>query len=151
MLLSFAPAVIAALLLLLLPGIIWAGWRDPAPEGETRLAVGRGVGLAFQFHICALLSWGPGITQSAVLLATASGIAVAVVLVRCTRLRRHPLPAGISRRHSLQLVGLLGVVALPRLAPLILEQGPSGWDPSFHSFLASTTLASHRPCPRGPL
>src|SRR5260221_3017491 len=143
MLLSFAPAVIAALLLLLLPGIIWAWWRYPAPERSTRLAVGFAVGFAFQVHTCALLAWGPGITQSTVLLATSFGITVAAVLVCCTRLRR-PLPAGMSRRHSRQLVGLLGVVALPRLAPLILEQIPSGWDPSFHSLLASTTLASHR-------
>src|SRR5258708_3627054 len=139
MLLSFAPAVIAALLLLLLPGIIWAWWRYPAPEGSTRLAVGLAVGLAFQFHICALLSWGPGITQSAVLLATAFGIAVAVVLVRCTRLRRHPLPAGISRRHSLQLVGLLGVVALPRLAPLPLQHRPCARDPSLHPSAPATS------------
>src|SRR5260370_16933553 len=125
MLLSFAPAVIAALLLLLLPGIIWAWWRYPAPEGSTRLAVGVAVGFAFQFHTCALLAWGPGITQSAVLLTTAFGIAVAVVLVRCTRLRRHPLPAGIPRRHTPHPLVLLAVFPHPLLPPPTPQLRPS--------------------------
>lgn len=142
MMIVSAPIVIGAMLLLLLPGVLWAWWRYPSPQPAVRIAVGLALSFAFQMHVSALLAWGPRITRASVLVATAVGIVLAGLLIwRMTPRARH-LPSETARRHGIQLVVLLVIIALPRLAPLIFQSIPQGWDPSFHSLLASTTLTS---------
>src|SRR6516165_10476508 len=86
MLLLYAPAVVAALVVVLSPGLLWAWWRYPAPEPVTRVCVGVCVGFAYQIHSAALLAaslaWGgPGITTASVAITTAVGVLLALLLV----------------------------------------------------------------------
>lgn len=142
MLLWSLPAVVAVMLALLAPGLIWA-WRCyPSPDGGVRLAVGFALGLAFQIHICALLAAGPGITALSVAAATGAALVVAAILAWKLPARRHK--EGQGRRRAIELAALVAAVAVPRLAPLAMQQMPQGWDPSFHSLLASVVLASHQ-------
>lgn len=144
MLLASAPGVIAITLLLVAPGLIWAWWCYPAPDAVTRLAVGLGIGVAFQMHISALLAAGPGITGVSVAAATVCGGALATVLA--WRSRRPRIPR-LSRRTvalSAQIAGVVAATTTLRLVPLAFQEIPRGWDPSFHSLLASTTVATGR-------
>ncbi|MFI5273939.1 MAG: hypothetical protein ACHQ4H_12975 [Ktedonobacterales bacterium] len=143
MLVSYAPGALAAMLLLLAPGLLWAWWCYPSPQPAARIAIGLAVGFAFQVHVCALLAWGPGITESSVLVATGGGFVLAGILIWRTRIRGS-MRGAVRLVPSLQLIGLIALVAVPRLAPLFVQTIPSGWDPSFHSLLASTTLTSHQ-------
>src|SRR5690242_2198137 len=58
MLLS-APGVALAAILLTAPGVLWALYCYPSGSYATRVAVGLALGLAFQWHVCALLAVGP--------------------------------------------------------------------------------------------
>jgi hypothetical protein len=145
MLLSAVPAVAIASLFLMLPGAVWAWWRYPATDGVTRVSVGLALGLALQTHVVALLAAGPGITATSVVVVTLVALALAAALVWRTR------PPRVARRKggatpasALPLVALLAVIAAVRLAPLAFQQVPMGWDPSFHSLLASMTVTTGR-------
>lgn len=144
MLLSATLPVFLASAALIIPGIIWAWWCYPASDGATRLAVGIAVGFAFQIQICALLAIGPRITTTSVITATLVGSGLAVLLVWLTRHHGLRLRTSIFNRQSAGLAALLILVVLPRLLPLAVLAIPPGWDTSFHSLLASTTVKSGR-------
>ncbi len=137
-----APGVATAALALTAPGILWAVWWYPSGSLATRVTVGLALGLAFQWHVCALLAAGPGITAPSVALATIGGMLLAGALswrkrrsFRITRLAR-------DRRHTALLLAILGVSAAIAALPLAAHAIPQGWDPSFHVLLASTTVAT---------
>lgn len=136
------PGTAAAFLLLTAPGLIWSWWRHPAANAGTRITVGMGLGLALQLLLAAPLAATVGITRASVAgLTVALGVlAIAVALVR-RPLRRHTRdPKGLP--HLLQLALALAVIAAWQLFPLSRHTIPQGWDPSFHSLLASTTVAT---------
>jgi hypothetical protein len=139
MLVLAVPGTALALLLLVLPGLIWAWWCYPATDGTSRLSVGFAVGLALQMFLLILLGSGPGITRASITLSTLALTLVAVLLAWCTHLPRH------ARTHQRGLYALplaLGALLVPRVIPLFIDSVPQGWDPSFHSLLASTTVAT---------
>lgn len=143
MLILSVPACLIAALILLAPGILWSWTCWPAESWVERLAVGLALGFAFQMHLAALLAAGPGITAVSVLLVTLAGLLLAGLLawrMRAPSRRKSDL----DRRGSLALVGLLVVVTIIPMLPLAVHQVPQGWDPSFHSLLASTTVDTGR-------
>lgn len=142
--LTSAPIVIMTVLLLTAPGLIWAWYCYPAPDRATRLSVGLALGLALPIQLAALLAWGPGITPASVLITAIVSIIAASALAWRMRVPHHHLSAPAASRHTLQLGAVLAIIAIPRLLPLVVQSIPQGWDPSFHSLLASTTLTSHR-------
>ncbi len=143
MLLS-APGVALTAIFLTAPGVLWAVYCYPSGSYAMRVAVGLALGLAFQWHICALLAAGPGITRISVILATSGGLLIAGTLAwrrrHTFRLRRLPWQS----RHAWLLLTILGVSAGISAIPLAVHAIPQGWDPSFHALLASTTVATGR-------
>jgi hypothetical protein len=143
MLLS-APGVALAAILLTAPGVLWAISYYPSGSYATRVAVGLALGLAFQWHVCALLAAGPGITRLTVTLATSVGLLIAGALAwrkrHTFRLRQAPWKS----RHAWLLLAILGVSTGISAIPLAVHSIPQGWDPSFHTLLASTTVATGR-------
>lgn len=146
MLLTSIPGALGVALLLVTPGLVWA-WRCyPSADPVTRLAVGFAIGIALQMHLAAVLSAGPGITAASEALATGAALVVAALLAwrmpypRAPRLKL----SGGAWRQGAQLAGVLAIMEGVRLIPLALQQVPRGWDPSFHSLLASTTVATGR-------
>jgi hypothetical protein len=144
MLLS-APGVAVAAILLTMPGIVWAIFCYPSGSYAVRVVAGLALGLAFQWHVCALLAAGPGITRLSVAVATSVGLLLAGALAwprrhtfRLRRLSWQP------RRVWLLLLAILGISAGISAIPLALHSIPQGWDPSFHALLASTTVATGR-------
>jgi hypothetical protein len=144
MLLSTLPAVAIACAFLLAPGVVWAWLRYPAADGVTRVSVGLALGLAYQMHIVALLAVGPGITMQSILVATLLALVAVALLVWRTRPPRLIRRKGAAPSSALPLAGLILLIAAVRLAPLAAQQVPMGWDSSFHSLLASVTVASGR-------
>lgn len=144
MLLASAPGVMVVALLLLAPGLIWAWWCYPAPDAATRLTVGLGIGLAFQMHISALLAAGPGITTVSVAAATAAGGALAALFAWRSGRPRIPRLSRGTGALTAQIVGIVAATTALRLVPLAFQEIPRGWDPSFHSLLASTTVRTGR-------
>ncbi|HEV8194309.1 MAG TPA: hypothetical protein VGP82_22900, partial [Ktedonobacterales bacterium] len=138
MLILSVPSGVAATLFLLAPGILWS-WRCwPAESWVERLAVGLALGFAFQMHVAMLLATGPGITTLSVLVATLFALLLAGLLGWRMPARRHG--TAHDRRGTLALIGLFAVITgIPMLA-LVVHSVPQGWDPSFHSLLASTTV-----------
>lgn len=141
MLLS-APGVSLAALVLTAPGILWAVLCYPSGSYASRISVGVALGLTFQWHVCALLAAGPGITRLSVAAATGAGLLIASLLAwrrrwtfRLTRIVRHP-------RHTYLLLLILALATAISAAPLAIHSIPQGWDPSFHVLLASTTIAT---------
>ena len=141
MLLS-VPGVILAAIFLTAPGVLWAVFCYPSGSYATRVVVGLALGLAFQWHVCAMLAAGPGITRGSVALATGAGLLVAGLFAwpkrrafRIGRLVRHA-------RHTYLLLAILGAATVIAAAPLAIHTIPQGWDPSFHVLLASTTIAT---------
>jgi hypothetical protein len=141
MLLS-VPGVTLAAILLTAPGVLWAVLCYPSGSYVTRIVVGLALGLVFQWHMCALLAAGPGITRTSVALATGTGLLIAGLFAwrkRCAfrigRLLSHP-------RHTYLLLTVLAVATAIAAAPLAAHTLPQGWDPSFHVLLASTTIAT---------
>jgi len=146
MLLDNVPTVLAASAVLVAPGVVWA-WRCyPSASRLTRLAVGVALGLAFQMHVCALLALGPRITQASVWGATLAALALAALLA--WRFPARFPAAGGARRRALWQGAQVGVVVGAMTAiwtiPLAYHQIPEGWDPSFHSLLASVTVQTGR-------
>ncbi len=143
MLISAVPGTALALLAMALPGLVWAWWCYPAPDGATRLSVGLALGLALQMFLLILLGTGPGITRASVAISTLVLTLVAVALAG----RSHRWRQSRSRqwkRYAVPLTLVLGALLLPRLIPLFIDTVPQGWDPSFHALLASTTVATGR-------
>lgn len=142
MLILSVPAGIAALVFLLAPGILWS-WRCwPAESWVERLAVGLALGLAFQMHVAALLAAGPGISTLSVLVTTLAALVLAGLLAwRMSARRQEATPA---RRGTRTLISLLAVITVISMLPLVVHSVPQGWDPSFHSLLASTTVDTGR-------
>lgn len=140
--LTAVPGTMAAFLLLTAPGLIWAWWRHPAANATTRITVGLGLGVALQLLLAAPLAAITGITRAGIAGLTLAlvVIAVAIVLVRRPRRRHARDPKGLL--HLLQLALALAVIAAWQLFPLAQHAIPQGWDPSFHSLLASTTVAT---------
>src|SRR5579875_56718 len=147
MLLNYAPAVLLALGFLVAPGVIWA-WRCyPSPSGVMRLTVGLALGVVYQIHVSALLALGPGITTMSVLVETLAGLALAALLAWRWPRRRAPNPPVWRKRglaQAAQLGGVLIVMSAIWSLPLAFHQLPQGWDPSFHTLLASNTVATGR-------
>jgi|GEM_PF-1669731 hypothetical protein len=141
MLLLALPGATLALVLLTLPGLIWAWWCYPAPDGATRLSVGLALGIALQLFALSLLGLGPGITRASILATTGALTLIAVLLAWRTH-RPHHARAGQWRWSALQLALVLVALLIPRLIPLAQGTVPQGFDPSFHSLLASTTVAT---------
>lgn len=143
MLLS-APGVALAAILLTAPGVLWALYCYPSGSYATRVAVGLALGLAFQWHVCALLAVGPGITRLTVTIATSVGLLIAGALAwrkrHTFRLRQAPWQS----RHAWLLLAILGVSTGISAIPLAVHSIPQGWDPSFHTLLASTTVVTGR-------
>jgi hypothetical protein len=141
MLLS-APGVTLAAIMLTAPGVLWALFRYPSGSPVTRIVVGVALGLAFQWHLCALLAAGPGITPLSIALATCGGLLIAGALV--WRGRRTVRVGRIAwwPQHSWLLLAILGVATAISAIPLAVHTIPQGWDPSFHVLLASTTIAT---------
>lgn len=141
MLILAVPAGTIAVLFLLAPGILWAWLCWPGESLIERLTVGLALGAAFQMQIAALLAAGPGITAVSVAVATCGGLLLAAALA--WRMRR-PLPraGGMGWKGALAVIGCLALIAGFQMAPLVVHQVPEGWDPSFHSLLASTTVAT---------
>lgn len=148
MLLTAVPAVAWAVLLLVSPGVVWAWWGYPSPRRAVRLCVGVALGLAYQMHICALLALGPGITRASVVVETIIALALAAVFAWRTRIPRIP---SLSSEHESErvtrgwtygalMIAMLAAITALRLLPLAHQQVPQGWDPSFHSLLASVTV-----------
>jgi hypothetical protein len=137
------PAGVAAALFLAAPGVLWSWLCWPTASRVERLAVGLALSFAFQMHVAALLAVGPGITTVSVLLATLAGLLLAALLAWRMRLPRSP-ESGEDRRGTLALVAALAVITAFQMAPLVVHQIPQGWDPSFHSLLASTTVDTGR-------
>jgi hypothetical protein len=73
-------AVLGTTLALVLPGLIWAWWSYPAPDGATRLSVGLALGLALEMFLLIVLGSGPGITRASVVLSSLVLILAAVLL-----------------------------------------------------------------------
>jgi hypothetical protein len=143
MLVLVVPGTACALLVLALPGLVWAWWCYPAPDGATRLSIGLALGLALQMFLLILLGLGPGITRASVALLTLVLTFVAVLLAWCTHLPRHGRLRQ-WRRYAVQIALALGALLVPRVIPLFIDTVPQGWDSSFHSLLASTTVATGR-------
>ncbi|MGO8946954.1 MAG: hypothetical protein ACLQUY_04680 [Ktedonobacterales bacterium] len=143
MLVLAVPGTALALLVLTLPGLVWAWWCYPAPDGATRLSVGLALGLALQMFLLSLLGLGPGITRASVAISTLTLTLAAVLLAwRTHRPRNGRLQHW--RRYTVQLALVLGAMLVPRVIPLFIDTVPQGWDSSFHSLLASTTVATGR-------
>ncbi|HUY75346.1 MAG TPA: hypothetical protein VMV29_01145 [Ktedonobacterales bacterium] len=146
MLLNDVPVVVLAMAVLVAPGVVWA-WRCyPAASRLTRLAVGLALGVAFQMHICALLAVGPRITRVSVWGATLFALALAGLLA--WRFPR-PFPHMASGRRRALTQGTQVAIVIVAMAalwtiPLAYHQLPQGWDPSFHSLLASVTVDTGR-------
>jgi hypothetical protein len=142
-----APLATAVFLLLVAPGLIWAWWCYPSPNGATRIAVGLGLGMAFQIHVSALLAAGPRITRESVGIVGLCATVAAGLLAWRTQ-RRSPRPGPrLTRQVAVQTAQLAALLALETavlLVPLALHTVPQGWDPSFHSLLASTVVATGR-------
>ncbi|HLY31405.1 MAG TPA: hypothetical protein VKQ36_10270, partial [Ktedonobacterales bacterium] len=146
MLLTYVPAVLLALGLLVSPGVVWA-WRCyPSASGVMRLTVGLALGIVYQIHVCELLALGPGITRASVWVATFIGLMLAIVLAWRWPSRIPSLPTLRWRgwTQAAQLGGVLVVISAVWSIPLAFHQLPEGWDPSFHALLASNTLATGR-------
>ena len=143
MLVLDVPGTTLALLALVLPGLIWAWWCYPAPDGATRLSVGLALGLALEMFLLIVLGSGPGITRASVVLSSLVLILAAVLLAWRTHVPRHGSPEQ-GRRYAIQIALALGVLLVPRVVPLFIDTVPQGWDSSFHSLLASSTVATGR-------
>jgi hypothetical protein len=139
-----APGVTLAAILLTAPGVLWAIYCYPSGSYATQVVVGLALGLAFQWHVCALLAAGPGITRLSVAIVTGIGLIVAGVLAwrrrHTFRLRRILW----QPRHAWLLLAILGVSAGISAIPLAAHAIPQGWDPSFHALLASATVVTGR-------
>ena len=141
MLVLAVPGTTLALLALVLPGLIWAWWCYPAPDGATRLSVGLALGLALEMFLLIVLGSGPGITRASVVLSSFVLILAAVFLAWRTHIPRHGSPEQ-GRRYAIQIALALGALLVPRVVPLFIDTVPQGWDSSFHSLLASSTVAT---------
>ncbi len=139
MLILSVPGGLLATTFLVAPGVFWSWMCWPAESRTERLAVGLALGFAFQMHVAALLSAGPGITTLSVLAATLVALLLAGLLVWRMRIP-HRQSTRLDHRGTLPLVGLLAAVTILQLLPLAVHQVPQGWDPSFHSLLASATV-----------
>jgi hypothetical protein len=137
-----APGVAIAALALTAPGLLWAVWCYPSGSLATRVTVGLALGLAFQWHVCALLAAGPGITVPSVALATIGGMLLAGTLAWRKRRSFRIMRLARDRRHTVLLLAILGISAAITSLPLAAHAIPQGWDPSFHVLLASTTIAT---------
>ncbi|HET9111185.1 MAG TPA: hypothetical protein VFN78_10200 [Ktedonobacterales bacterium] len=144
MLLSMAPLAVAAALIWISPGLVWGWLAYPAPDRIPRLAVGAALGLALQIALAAPLAATVGITRASVVLTTAASLALALALGLTLRVRTVRLPSRVAARwrETLWFVALaLASVAICAV-PLAWQTVPDGWDPSFHSLLASVTIAT---------
>jgi hypothetical protein len=90
-----------------------------------------------------LLGGGPGITRASVFLSTFVLTLAAMLLAWRTHMPRYRYPEQ-GRRHASQLALALGALLVPRVIPLFIDTVPQGWDSSFHSLLAGTTVATGR-------
>src|SRR6185437_7755204 len=143
MLLS-APGVALAAILLTAPGVLWAIFCYPSGSYVTRVVVGLALGLAFQWHLCALLAAGPGITALSVALTTGGGLLVAGMLAWRKRRAFHIRRIAQQPRQTYLLLAILALATAISAIPLAVHAIPQGWDPSFHALLASTTVATGR-------
>jgi hypothetical protein len=143
MLLS-APGVALATILLTAPGVLWAIFCYPSGSYVTRVVVGLALGLAFQWHLCALLAAGPGVTRLSVALSTGGGLLVAGILASRKRRAFHIRWIVRQPRQTYLLLAILALATAISAIPLAVHTIPQGWDPSFHALLASTTVATGR-------
>lgn len=144
MLLSVAPLAAIMTLAWMSPGLIWAWLAYPAPDRLPRLAIGSALGLALQIDLAAPLANTVGITRTSVIISTALSMALAIALGLAMRVRTVRLPgnAAARRRETRWFIALaMASVAICAL-PLAFQIVPDGWDPSFHSLLASVTIAT---------
>jgi hypothetical protein len=143
-LLSVTPLAVVAALVWLAPGVIWAWLAYPAPDRLPRLAVGAALGLAVQVDLAAPLAATVGITWASVALSTVAGIIIATALGWAMRVRTVRLPSHAAA-HRAETRWFL-VIALANVAvcaaPLAWQIIPFGWDPSFHSLLATSTITT---------
>jgi hypothetical protein len=137
-----APGVALAAILLTAPGMLWAIFCYPSGSCVTRVVVGLALGLAFQWHACALLAAGPGITRVSVALATGGGLLIAGALAWRRRRTLSIWRLTQLLRHAWPLLAILSISAGFSAIPLAVHSIPQGWDPSFHVLLASTTVAT---------
>lgn len=144
MLLSVAPLVAVVSLLWMAPGLIWAWLAYPAPGRLPRLAVGAALGLALQIDLAEPLATTVGVTRASVAAATAVSVAIALALGLAMRVRVVRLPShAVARRAEARwFIALAAVSVAVCAAPLAWQTVPDGWDPSFHSLLASVTIAT---------
>lgn len=142
MLLSLAPLAVAATLLWILPGLVWAWLAYPAPDRLPRVAVGAGLGLATQVMLAAPLAATVGITRLSVTISTVACAAIALALGLAMRVRPVNLPshAAARRRETLWFIALAAASVIVCALPLAWQTVPDGWDPSFHSLLATSII-----------
>lgn len=146
MLLSVVPLVAFVTLLWMAPGLIWAWLAYPAPDRLPRLAVGAALGLALQIDLAAPLAATVGITRASVTITTIGCVAIAVALGLVMRARTVRLPSQAAGRYAEMgwFAALAALSVAVCAAPLAWQSVPDGWDPSFHSLLASVTIATGR-------
>ncbi len=142
MLLSLAPLAAVAALVWLTPGLIWAWLAYPAPDRLPRLAVGGALGLAVQVDLAAPLAATVGITRASVALSTVVSIIIATALGLAMRVRtvRLPLHAAARRAETRWFLAIALASVAVCAAPLAWQIIPDGWDPSFHSLLATSII-----------
>jgi uncharacterized protein YjeT (DUF2065 family) len=131
-------------LLWLAPGLIWAWLAYPSPGRLPRLAVGAALGLALQIDLAAPLAATVGITRASVAITTVGCLALAIALGLAMRVRTVNLPSHATARRAETgwFVALAAISVAICAAPLAWQTVPDGWDPSFHSLLASVTIAT---------
>ncbi len=142
MLLSLAPLAVVAALVWLAPGLIWAWLAYPAPDRLPRLAVGAALGLALQVDLAAPLAATVGITWVSVALSAVVGAFIATALGLAMRVRtvRFPSYAAARRAETRWFLAIALASVAVCAAPLAWQTIPDGWDPSFHSLLATSII-----------
>lgn len=138
------PLAVVAALLWISPGLVWGWLAYPAPDRLPRLAIGAALGLALQIALAAPLAATVGITRGSVALTTAVGFALALALGWALRVRTVRLPshAAARRTETRWFVALAAASVVVCAVPLAWQTVPDGWDPSFHSLLASVTITT---------